>query len=177
MFRLALSNQVLTFFFREYVRVKNILDKNSCRDPMHALIRAAEDGSIHIVRLLLEASVDVNVRDETGGTALIAASYRGHHDVVLELLEFKADPNLRDDGGKTALMFAGDRGDMETCHALVKFGADVDAVDKDGNNVLIMAAFIGHIDVCTFLVEKGLANVYKDSKVYDDEFILRCQCK
>ena len=150
-----LTEEGLTFFFREYTRLKRVLEKNNIADPEHALIRAAEHGRVHIVALLLEAEADINVRDQTNGTALIAACYNGHLEVVLELLAGKANPDLQDEGGHSALIFSCDKGHMEICISLIEAGAALNLQDRRGNSALLMAAYIGHIDVCHLLVERG----------------------
>lgn len=151
-----MTEEGLAFFFREYARLQRILHKHNITDFEHALIRAAEHNRVHIVGLLLEAETDVNVRDQTGGTALIAACYNGHTDVVRELLQYKANPDLQDEGGHTALIFSCDKGHLEICSSLVDAGAALNIQDNRGNSGLIMAAYIGHIDICHFLVERGM---------------------
>ena len=151
-----MTEEGLTFFFREYARLKRILHKHNITDSEHALIRAAEHNRIHIVGLLLEADTDVNVRDQTGGTALIAACYNGYTEVALELLHYKANPDLQDEGGHTALIFSCDKGHVEICTSLVDAGAALNMQDNRGNSGLLMAAYIGHIDVCHLLVERGM---------------------
>ena len=50
------------------------------------LIIAAKNGNAEIVRLLLEKGADVNVKTDSGKTALIHAKNEGHTDIV-EMLE------------------------------------------------------------------------------------------
>jgi ankyrin repeat protein len=152
---MAMTEEGLTFFFREYARLKRLLNKHKIVDTEDALIRASENGKLHIVALLLEADADANVRDQSQGTALIAASYSGHTEVVAELLKYKADTDLQDDGGHTALFFACDKGHMDICTLLVEAGASLNEQDCRGNTGLTMAAYIGHIDVCHLLVGGG----------------------
>jgi uncharacterized protein len=151
-----MTEEGFTFFFREYTRLKRVLEKNHISDSEHALIRAAEHGRVYIVGILLEGGgAEVDVRDQTNGTALIAACYNGHLEVVLQLLAGKANPDLQDEGGHTALIFSCDKGHMDICVSLINAGAALDIQDCRGNSGLIMAAYIGHIDVCHLLVERG----------------------
>jgi ankyrin repeat protein len=64
---------------------------------------AAENGHGAVVRLLLEAQVDVDVKDEYGGTVLHRTAVNGHEAVVPQLLEAKADVNAKTESGRRAL--------------------------------------------------------------------------
>ena len=54
---------------------------------MTALMAAAHEGHLMVVRELLAAKVDVHVRTDHGATALLLVSERGHQKVVQALLE------------------------------------------------------------------------------------------
>jgi len=118
-----------------------------------SLIRAAAQGRLRRVTLLLVAHADVNVRDHTQGTALIAASCNGHVKVVEELLKFKADSDLQDERGRTALIFSVENDHMEICALLLRAGAAVNMQDKRGNSALTMASYFGYISICHLLVK------------------------
>jgi hypothetical protein len=63
------------------------------------------------MQLLLDKGLPVNVRDNSGWTALNYAAYRGLRDAVDFLLERGADPRLKDhEEGKTAAMRARQKG-------------------------------------------------------------------
>ncbi|CAI4213923.1 unnamed protein product [Parascedosporium putredinis] len=70
-----------------------------------AIVRAAQQGSLDIVKLLLEnmEEVDVNVRDERGRTAISYAAQSGSVDIVQPLLQRNADMNIQDNEGHTAV--------------------------------------------------------------------------
>ena len=73
-------------------------------------------GKLSIVKLLIEAGADIDVKDTLGRTALMHASgavESEHHQSTLRtphmarlLIELGADVNLKDNEGRTALMFA-----------------------------------------------------------------------
>jgi ankyrin repeat protein len=66
------------------------------------------------MQLLLENGLPVNVRDNSGWTALNYAAYRGLRDAVDLLLGWGADPRLKDyEEGKTAAMRARQKGHTE----------------------------------------------------------------
>jgi len=62
-----------------------------------ALILAAQQGHVDIVRLLLDNHADINAMTKHGQTALSQAAYNGHMDVVKLLIEHgaKLDARLR----------------------------------------------------------------------------------
>ncbi|TFK20296.1 ankyrin, partial [Coprinopsis marcescibilis] len=54
-----------------------------------ALMMAAEQGNIDVVRLLVDAGANVDAHDEQGDSALTLAATRGSQSVVKLLLELK----------------------------------------------------------------------------------------
>lgn len=68
-----------------------------------ALLYAAENGHMDLVRLLLENDAAVNHADNMENTALMLASGNGHADVVNLLLTFGAKKNNANKAGATAL--------------------------------------------------------------------------
>ena len=62
-----------------------------------ALMLAVSHGRLDMVRMLMEAGADVNMRDEDGSTALMCASEHGHTEIVKLLLAHPdIDPTLTD---------------------------------------------------------------------------------
>lgn len=58
---------------------------------------AVSHGRLDMVRMLMEAGADVNMRDEDGSTALMCASEHGHTEIVkLILAHPDIDPTLTD---------------------------------------------------------------------------------
>ena len=58
---------------------------------------AVSHGRLDMVRMLMEAGADVNMRDEDGSTALMCASEHGHAEIVKLLLAHPdVDPTLTD---------------------------------------------------------------------------------
>ena len=84
--------------------------------PIPELHAAAAEGNQAKVEALLESSVDANVKDKTGATALMYAARNGHLDVVHSLLARGADSSCTLSKGESALSIATKHGH----HAVVK---------------------------------------------------------
>ncbi|CAE7265982.1 RIPK4, partial [Symbiodinium microadriaticum] len=89
------------------------------------LLDAARRNCDKMVRCLLAAGVEKDIRDDVDGmTALMLASESGHFEVARLLLEAGAEKECSDDDGWTALMLASDNGHLEIARLLVEDGAD-----------------------------------------------------
>ena len=101
------------------------------------IIAAQKANNPEILKLIIEAGVDVNARNEDGETALMEIMDEPVNlECVKVLLSSGADPNLKDEDGKTALMKALDD-DLPAgvINALLDSGADVKATDRKGRNI------------------------------------------
>lgn len=95
------------------------------KDQQHvALSAAAGWGHIGIVRLLLAAGAEVNLREENGETALYSAVSRDHYEIVELLLAAGADPNLSP-RHRTLIEEAVSTGQPSLVRILAKAGADL----------------------------------------------------
>lgn len=117
-------------------------------------LRAAWNGDIEIMRLLLEHGADPFVETEQGETALLLLAgagwplgqghIRGDEEIVasLDLLveELGQDVNATTVEGITPLMCAVFKGTNDVIQYLVDHGARLDAVDNEGRSVLTWAA-------------------------------------
>ncbi len=131
----------------------NVRGKHGPR-PRPALPIAANKGHIDTVKLLLESGADVNIKSQSGDTALILATDKGYIEIIRILLEHGANPNARGNYDRTALMKAGYRGWTDIARLLLENGADVDARCEAGT-ALADAANHGHIDIVRLLLDKG----------------------
>ena len=136
------------------------MDITKVRDKFYrtAVMYAAEDGHVEVVRLLLEHGADINAPSKYGSTAWNFAAWGGHVEVVRLLLEHGADINAQNDDGTTALMSAASGGRVEVMRFLLEHGADINAQNDDGTTALMIVARNAqenHVEVMRFLLEHG----------------------
>jgi hypothetical protein len=140
--------------------------------PLHY---AAKYGHISVVRLLLEASRDVNTPAAIcGRTALQAASEGGHEDVIKLLISYGADVNAPAvaNGGRTALQAASEGSHGDVAKLLISHGADVNApiAESDGRTALQAASEAGYEDIVKLLISHGAdVSDQEDEKIKDED--------
>ncbi|CAF1267411.1 unnamed protein product [Adineta steineri] len=108
------------------IEAKNLYD-----GKINGLIVAAESGSFDILRLLVDAGLDVNYtiegKGETAGrTPLFCACAKGFQDIVQYLIEKGADVNGTEKSGLSCLHIAAAMGHADTVRILCEHGANVD---------------------------------------------------
>ena len=87
-----------------------------------ALIDAARDGSIALVRRGLSRGADVNAKDDGGWSPLHSASTLGHKKIAELLIDKGADVNVKNDFGQPPLDWAVVYGHTEIADLLRKHG-------------------------------------------------------
>jgi len=133
------------------------------RELRTPLQRAAEQGNLELVKILLENGAKVNRYDDYGRNALHLAK---NEDVMEELLKHAAlkDINEWDHYEKTPLHYAVSSGDTELMELLFEKGACPSAVQEDGGQTpLQLAAMAGKIDAIEFLLRKGASKRFRDN--------------
>ena len=116
----------------------------------NAFVDSASAGNLAVVKLFVQAGMDIDATDRNSTTALFQASVEDHLAVVQYLAEQGADVNL-----STPLYHAASRGHLEVVKYLVGQGANVNATDHVGWTPLHHAAYSGHLEVVKYLVEQG----------------------
>ncbi|KAM7200917.1 Glycerophosphoryl diester phosphodiesterase family domain containing protein [Rhypophila sp. PSN 637] len=128
-----------------------------------------------IVKMLVDAGVDINWQDKTGETALHIAARFGHQECAEILLkgtnDQKADLGLAEKSfAWTALHIAAVDGHLAVAQLLVDAGADVDRPDSSGWTAREHAALRGHLEIARLLaarsqvVDESAANSSDDEK-------------
>lgn len=96
-------------------------------------------------QLLNTGSVNVNLKDKDGETAITHAAYSGRLEFVKRLLaDERIDIDIKDNDGHTALMFAARTGREAVVAILLSRGANVVVKDKDGLNARAQSQIGGH---------------------------------
>jgi Protein kinase domain/Ankyrin repeats (3 copies)/Ankyrin repeats (many copies) len=126
-----------------------------------ALIHAAQDGDIEMVKKLLRFNISTEIKDHDGWTPLDYAAFSGHLEMVKFLVkEAGADVESKDCHHYTPLYYAAMRGHLEVVKFLVKgAGADVESKECNQRTPLLCAASAGHLEVVKFLVQEAGADV------------------
>jgi ankyrin repeat protein len=101
-----------------------------------ALMLAAVEGHVEVVRRLIDAGSEINGE---GWTALHYAAWKGRLDVCKLLISKGADIDVRGPNGITPVMMAVRSGDLDTVKWLVWEVADLDAQTIDGATALSWA--------------------------------------
>lgn len=100
----ALEEYLITDVCDQYDKVFKIKDKELCiRDDVDvnsedfciSFLCAATGGNTEILRMLVNAGVNVNYTDEYGYTAYLYAHENGHEEIMKILIEAGADVNLK----------------------------------------------------------------------------------
>ena len=122
-----------------------------------ALSKAATDGDLPAVRVLLDLKADKEHRDLAGRTPLLLAAAAGQLSVAMHLVKNKAKKNHSDDDGRTAIFLAAEHGHLHLLRSMFeekKFEAvDATKAAKDGQTPLIAAALAGDLESATFLAD------------------------
>ncbi|KAI5795074.1 glycerophosphocholine phosphodiesterase-like protein Gde1 [Geopyxis carbonaria] len=126
------------------------------------LIMATKRNCFGIVKLLVEAGVDINYQDENGETALHHAARLGHVDCVKTLLNGsdsqRPDIELVENTyGWTPLFIAAVEGKYDVAEALIDIGeCEIDKVDFSGWSAPEHATLRGHLKLAKLLIAKNL---------------------
>lgn len=124
---LLMVNTLLSF--KANPRLRNALGET-------ALMLAAVEGHLDVVRRLIDAGSEIN---GDGWTALHYAAWKGRREVCKLLIDNGADIDARGVNGITPVMMAVRSGDLETVKLLVWEVADLDAKTTDGATALSWA--------------------------------------
>lgn len=144
-------------FARNMIICKMLLDAcvntHACngdygRSVLHQLFKNHTDGSslksdtVNMIDILIDAGIDVDVRDSYGKTPLFNAIFSGHTSHARRLIELGANVNASNLSSRdSAIHFAVAFNRHETIFLLLERGADYTAIDADGHNIAHVAAW------------------------------------
>lgn len=130
--------------------------------PVHC---AASVGNIHVLRRLLERSLEAdNILIADGWTALFHAAKAGHEEVLRILInDYHADVNRRANKGTVAIHTAAFHNHGKCVEVFLDAGVDVNVRGRAGRTSLHWAAQEGSIDAVRVLLERG-AKVFIEEK-------------
>ena len=120
-----------------------------------ALLRAANNGHVRCVRILLERGADRDYADLDGDTSLMLAACNKHFEVARQLINHGADVNLRSDYGRTALHMAAWTGHLKMTQLMLDWDCDWSVRDIYGDTAVMLAARGGFLDVLNALMNHG----------------------
>jgi ankyrin repeat protein len=125
-------------------------------DKTTAVMYAAANDDIELVRALIKAGADVKLKNEFGTSAITEAAIIGSAPVLEALLKARADPNTRNPEGETPLMAVARSGKVEAARVLLDAGADVNARESwGGQSALMWAAAQSQAEMVRLLVSRG----------------------
>ncbi|XP_041044534.1 ankyrin repeat domain-containing protein 6b isoform X2 [Carcharodon carcharias] len=128
-----------------------------------ALHLAAYKGHIDVVRILLKASCDLDIQDDSNQTALHRAAIVGNTEVISALILEGCALDRQDKDGNTALHEACWHGFSQSVKLLVKAGANIHAKNQAGNIALHLACQNGHSQSSRVLLLGGSRPDIKNS--------------
>ena len=136
-------------------------------DGSTAVMYAAANGDVDLVRALIKAGANVKLKNQFGTSALTEASIIGSAPIIDALLKAGADANFKTPDGETPLMAAARSGKVEAAKALLDAGADINAKESwGGQTALMWAAAQSQPDMVKFLAAK-LIEAKKDANLND----------
>jgi ankyrin repeat protein len=123
-------------------------------DP-HLLFQAADRKNAAIMKLLIDAGLNVNITNEKGETLLYSAILAGDEDTVLLIIEKGADIRATGVAGITPIQLAVGHNEPKVVAKLVAMGVPVDEKTTDGYTLAEMAVYEGHPEILEMLLAKG----------------------
>ncbi|CAO3571376.1 unnamed protein product [Mortierella alpina] len=143
----------------DHVLTSLSLDPNKIRDRegKTMLMVAGTENKHRVLRYLLALpSIQVDMQDEEGETALYQAAAAGSTECVQLLLHAGASATLGNEESITPLIIASYNGFVSICRLLIAMGhADVNQQDNTLKSALLLASYAGHVDVMAELIEHG----------------------
>lgn len=126
-----------------------------------ALFTAAREGSLEVVKALLNAQAKVNARNEHGDSAIMVAALNGHLPVVKALRDAGAVINQP---GWTPLLYAVINGHEAVIDYLLSSGADVASTAPNGTTAIMLATREHKFETVKLLLDYGFDFTARNAK-------------
>jgi len=124
-------------------------------DGTTAIMYAAANGDLELVRALIKAGANVKLKNQLGTSAITEAAIIGSAPILDALIKAGADPNFRTPDGETPLMAAARSGRIDAAKALLDAKADINAKENwGGQSALMWAAAQSQAGMVKFLASK-----------------------
>src|SRR5258708_6551536 len=124
-------------------------------DGSTAIMYAATNDDLELVRALIKAGANVKLKNQFGTSALTEAAIIGSAPIIDALLKAGADPDFKTPDGETPLMAAARSGKVDAAKALLDAGAAINAKETwGGQSALMWAAAQGQALMVKFLASK-----------------------
>ena len=147
------------------VTVKGANVNATAADGSTAIMYAAANGDLELVRALIKAGADVKGKSQLGTSAITEAAIIGSAPILDALLKAGADPNFRTPNGETPLMAAARSGHIDAAKTLLDAKADINAKETWGEqSALMWASAQSQAEMVKFLASKG-ANLNDHGKI------------
>ena len=125
----------------------------------NALIKDIENKDIELVQLFIDNGIDVNIKDNNGGSALMTAVIYGRKQIVKLLIESGAEINSAvSKFGLNALMYAINNIDVDPSiiELLIKNGADIYSKNSSGDSALTYVLRKGYLELAKLMISSGV---------------------
>lgn len=124
-----------------------------------ALMNAATNNHLPVVKYLLERNADVDRQCELEQTALIKAAGFGHLAITQHLLEHSADVHMVDHRAMSAFHYACEHGHTAVVAHLLQAGCAQETLERDGRSGRELAQLFGRAQIVDILGGTPLASV------------------
>jgi len=132
--------------------ILNILVTQYEEAPLHV---AAREGDFDIVKQLVQAGADVDIKDANERTAVEYAAHQNHKPIVAFLISKKATITGANKWGITPFTSAAYAGHSDIVKLFLDNGLRINSRDRNGHTMLTAAASGGRKDLAVLLIELG----------------------
>ena len=105
-----------------------------------ALMKAVREANVDVVKELISAGLDLEVKNIDGNTAIWNACFGGDFTCVELLVKAGINLNSQNDNGVTALMYCASSGNEEMTRLLLAFHADSSISNLDDFKAIDLAS-------------------------------------